>query len=93
MSTTVTAGFQILPNGRDMNTDGMISEIIKVVEESGLNFKVGPMETVVEGNLHDVFTLIQKAQQVGINSGATECMTNIKVHYKPSGISIVEKLN
>ncbi|MFC0558474.1 thiamine-binding protein [Halalkalibacter alkalisediminis] len=88
---TVTAGFQILPDGKDMHTDGMIPEIIKVIKESGLNYHVGPMETVVEGNLHQVFELIQKAQQVGINTGASECMANIKVHYKPNGVTIADK--
>ncbi|WP_227935926.1 thiamine-binding protein [Alkalihalobacillus deserti] len=90
---TVTAGFQVLPDGKDMNTDGMIPEIVEVVKESGLNYNIGPMETVVEGNLHQVFELIQKAQQVGINTGATECITTIKVHYKPNGVTIEDKLS
>ncbi|ARK30166.1 thiamine-binding protein [Halalkalibacter krulwichiae] len=92
MTATVAAGFQVLPDGRDVNTDGMISEIIEVVKDSGLTYAVGPMETVVEGNLHEVFDVIQKAQQVGINTGATECITNIKIHYKPDGVSIGDKL-
>ena len=41
---TVTAGFQVLPNGKDMDTDGVIPKIIEVVKESGLNYHVGPME-------------------------------------------------
>lgn len=89
--TTATAGFQILPDGKDMHTDGMIPEVIKVVKESGLNYQIGPMETVVEGNLHQVFEVIQTALQVGINTGAQECMTNIKVHYKPNGVSLVDR--
>ncbi|MFC0472593.1 MTH1187 family thiamine-binding protein [Halalkalibacter kiskunsagensis] len=88
---TVTAGFQVLPDGKDVNTDGMIPEIIEVVKDSGLKYDVGPMETVVEGNLHQVFELIQKAQQVGINTGASECITNIKIHYKPNGVTIGDK--
>ncbi|GAE25600.1 hypothetical protein JCM9140_1604 [Halalkalibacter wakoensis JCM 9140] len=89
---TVTAGFQILPDGKDMHTDGMIPEVLNVVKESGLEFYIGPMETVVEGDLNEVFELIKKAQHVGIEAGAGECMTNIKIHYKPSGIAIEEKV-
>ncbi|WP_332698336.1 thiamine-binding protein [Halalkalibacter lacteus] len=93
-TATVTAGFQILPDGRDMNTDGMIPEVLEVVKDSGLKYHIGPMETVIEGNLHEVFELIQTAQQVGINTGASECITNIKVHYKPNGgVTIGDKLS
>jgi uncharacterized protein YqgV (UPF0045/DUF77 family) len=90
-TATVTAGFQLLPDGKDMNTDGMIPEVIEVVRDSGLKYEIGPMETVVEGNLHEVFELLEKAQRVGINTGAAECITNIKVHYKPNGVAIEDK--
>ncbi|WP_100405206.1 thiamine-binding protein [Bacillus solitudinis] len=90
---TVTAGFQVLPDGKDMNTDGMIPEIIEVVKDSGLKYEIGPMETVIEGNLHEVFNVMQKAQEVSINTGASECITNIKVHYKPNGVTIGDKLS
>ncbi len=89
---TVTAGFQVLPNGKDMDTDGVIPKIIEVVKESGLNYHVGPMETVIEGQIDDVFGLIKRAQQVGIDEGATEVLTNIKIHYNKYGVSIEEKL-
>ncbi|SEN36993.1 Uncharacterized conserved protein YqgV, UPF0045/DUF77 family [Mesobacillus persicus] len=91
-NATVTAGFQVLPDGKDMNTDGMIPEVIEVVKDSGLKYEIGPMETVVEGNLHEVFELIEKAQRVGINTGADECITNIKIHYKPNGVAIEDKV-
>ncbi|MEB1808566.1 MAG: thiamine-binding protein [Bacillaceae bacterium] len=89
---TATVGFQILPDGKDMNTNGMIAEAIEVVKNSGLKYELGPMETVVEGELHEVFELIQKTQQVSMNTGASECITNIKVHYKPQGVKITDKL-
>lgn len=89
---TVTAGFQVLPNGKDMDTDGVIPKMIEVVKESGLKYEVGPMETVVEGSFDDVMLLIKTVQQVGIHMGATEVLSNIKLHYKPDGISIENKM-
>ncbi|MED4123273.1 MTH1187 family thiamine-binding protein [Halalkalibacterium halodurans] len=87
----VTVGFQVMPNGKDMDTHGVIPEIVEVVKESGLKYEVGPMETVVEGKLDDVFSLIKQAQQVGIDAGASEVMTNVKIHYRPEGVSIENK--
>ncbi|MDT8862169.1 thiamine-binding protein [Alkalihalobacillus sp. MEB130] len=90
--STVTAGFQILPNGKDMHTDGVIPEVLNLVKESGLEFYIGPMETVIEGDLNEVLEIIKKAQHVGTEAGASECITNIKLHYKPSGIEIEDKV-
>lgn len=89
---TVTAGIQVLPNGKDMNTDGVIPKMIELVKESGLPYHIGPMETVVEGNMNDIMTLIKTTQQIGISMGATEVITNVKFHYKPDGITIEDKL-
>ncbi|MDV2686366.1 MTH1187 family thiamine-binding protein [Alkalihalophilus lindianensis] len=89
---TVTAGFQVLPNGKDMKTDGVIPKIVEVVQNSGLTYHVGPMETVIEGDIDDVLSVIKTAQQVGIDEGAQEVLTNIKLHYREDGVSIKEKL-
>lgn len=90
--STVTAGIQVLPNGKDMETEGAITKIVELIKKSGMNYQVGPMETVVEGQLDDVFHIVKQAQVVGINMGADEVITNIKIHYKPSGIAVEDKL-
>ncbi|WP_223700908.1 thiamine-binding protein [Sutcliffiella deserti] len=87
-----TVGIQILPNGKDVDTDGIIPSIVKVFKDSGLPCHVGPMETVVEGTLDEIFSLIKQAQQVGIDAGATEVLSNIKIHYKPDGLKLEDKL-
>jgi uncharacterized protein YqgV (UPF0045/DUF77 family) len=89
---TVTAGIQVLPNGQDVDTYGVIPGIIGSVKESGLKYKVGPMETVVEGEIDEILFLIKNLQQDSIKLGASEVMTNIKLHYKPNGVTIDDKL-
>jgi uncharacterized protein YqgV (UPF0045/DUF77 family) len=88
---TLTVGFQTMPNGKDVDTKGIIPKMIKVVEESGLTYEVGPMETVVEGEYDKIISVIKETQEVGIQNGATEIFTNIKMHYKSDGVSIAEK--
>lgn len=87
-----TVGIQIMPNGNDVDTNGVIPNIVGVLKDSGLPCHVGPMETVVEGSLDEIFPLIKRAQQEGIDAGATEVITNVKIHYKQSGVSLEEKL-
>ncbi|MBM7585161.1 uncharacterized protein YqgV (UPF0045/DUF77 family) [Bacillus pakistanensis] len=90
--STVTAGIQVLPNGQDVDTYGVIPSIVGSVKESGLKYQVGPMETVVEGELDEVLLLIKNLQQDSIQLGASEVITNIKLHYKPNGVTINDKL-
>ncbi|MDG5787481.1 thiamine-binding protein [Evansella sp. AB-P1] len=90
--TTVMAGLQVLPNGKDMNTDGVLPGLVKTIKESGLNYEIGPMETVVEGNMEEVMELIIQLQGEAMNEeGTEEVLTNIKLHYRPKGIGIKDK--
>ncbi|MFC7785156.1 MULTISPECIES: thiamine-binding protein [unclassified Rossellomorea] len=88
---TLTVGFQTMPNGKDVDTNGIIPKMIEVVKESGLTYEVGPMETVVEGEYDKIMSVIKESQEVGIQHGATEVFTNIKMHYKSDGVSIADK--
>ena len=86
------AGLQVLPNGKDMDTDGILPHIVKIIKDSGLKHDVGPMETVVEGSMEEVMELITKLQKETINQdGIEEVITNIKLHYRPDGVSIENK--
>ncbi|NGP44658.1 thiamine-binding protein [Bacillaceae bacterium SIJ1] len=89
---TMTVGLQILPNGKDAHTHGGIDHILDVVKGSGLSYVIGPMETVIEGELHEVMSVVQKAQQVCVDApDVEEFSATIKTHYCASGISIEEK--
>lgn len=88
---TVMAGIQVLPNGMDMNTGGILPKLVDVVDESGLNYRVGPMETVVEGSMDEVMELILKLQGEAIVEETEEVITNIKLHYRPGGVNIEDK--
>ncbi|MFC4321383.1 thiamine-binding protein [Litchfieldia salsa] len=88
----ITAGLQVLPNGEGMDTDGVIPVIVEAIKESGLKYDIGPMETVIEGSYEEVMLLIKKTQAIGIEMGASEVITNLKLHYKPDGITIKNKL-
>ncbi|UTR12308.1 MULTISPECIES: thiamine-binding protein [Evansella] len=89
---TVMAGLQVLPNGKDMDTDGILPHVVKVIKDSGLKYEVGPMETVVEGSMEDVMELVTKLQGETANQdGIEEVITNIKLHYRPDGVSMEDK--
>ncbi|KMK76807.1 thiamine-binding protein [Alkalihalobacillus pseudalcaliphilus] len=88
---TVLAGIQLLPNQKEDYTDGIIKNSLEVIEESGLRYVVGPLETVVEGDFDSVMNLLNDIQKKAVKSGAKELVTNVKIHYRSQGVTFEDK--
>jgi uncharacterized protein (TIGR00106 family) len=54
------AEFSVAPVDRASGMSGPVAEILNLVEESGLDYLVNPMGTVVEGPCDQVFDLIRR---------------------------------
>jgi uncharacterized protein (TIGR00106 family) len=59
----VLVEFSILPVGSGSSLSKRLSEILEIVDSSGLPYKVNPMGTVVEGEWDDLFRLIRKCHK------------------------------
>ena len=80
MKNKINAAIQVLP--LDSGSDGIkiIDHAIEIIANSGLEFRVTPFETVVEGNYDEVIVLLKKVQQGCYRSGAEELIVNVKLH-------------
>lgn len=54
------AEFSIVPLGAGPSVGEHIAEVMKIVDKSGLSYKLNPMGTVVEGGWEEVMALIRK---------------------------------
>ena len=89
----VNVGFQVLPKTSDgVDSYAVVDEAIAVVSRSGVKYEVGAMETVMEGELDELLDIVKEAQQACIRAGAKEVMTFVKIHYRPEGVTMDEKL-
>lgn len=80
---------QIIPktkNGEDVIP--YVDEAIKVIQESGVIFEVHPLETTMEGEMDELFTIISKMNKRMTEIGSRNVITQIKVLYQPSGIKM-----
>ena len=92
--TKVNVAFQVLPKSNEGNTYELVDRAIEVVQESGVKYEVGPMETVMEGDLNELLEIVKQAQDACVEAGAYEVMTFIKIHYRPNGeVTIDEKIH
>ncbi len=59
----MVVNFSIVPIGNGSNLSTHIAEILKIVDESGLNYKLHAMGTILEGEWDKIFTLIEKCHK------------------------------
>ncbi|MGG4489806.1 MTH1187 family thiamine-binding protein [Metabacillus idriensis] len=91
--SSVNLAFQVLPKSSEGNTYEIVDKAIEVVQQSGVKYEVGAMETVMEGELDELIEIVKQAQDACISAGATEVMTHMKIHYRPiEGVTMDEKL-
>ncbi len=72
----------------------LVDEVISLIANSGLNYRVGAFETVFEGSYHDCMNLLDKCLRLGCKDGA-DIFANIKIHYYDNNeiLTIDDKLN
>lgn len=93
MSEQVTISFSVVPQAKTNHVYTVVDKAIEVVQQSGVRYEVGAMETTMEGELDQLLDIIKRAQQACIDAGAEEVITSIKIHYRPStGVTIDEKI-
>lgn len=63
------AEFSIVPVGIGSSIGDKLAEVLKIVDESGLPYKINPMGTVVEGEWEQVMSLIKRCHDAVMKSG------------------------
>src|SRR5512140_3210018 len=60
---TMLIEFSIVPVGSGSSISDRLAEVLKIVDESGLPYKINPMGTVVEGEWDELFSLVKKCHE------------------------------
>lgn len=63
------AEFSIIPIGEGSSIGDRIAEVLKIVDSSGLPYKINPMGTVVEGEWDDIMKAIKKCHKTVMKTG------------------------
>jgi uncharacterized protein (TIGR00106 family) len=63
------AEFSIIPIGAGSSIGDRLAEVLKIVDASGIPYKINPMGTVVEGEWDEVIRLIKKCHNAVMKTG------------------------
>lgn len=93
MKHQVHVAIQIVPIAKE-HPYPIIDRAIEVIERSGVDYRVGAMETVMQGDYEKLMTLVQQAQDACFDAGAEELVVTLKVHARKNGdVTWEEKLD
>lgn len=82
---------QVLPSVPDERLYEVVDKVIELIKISGVKYVVGPMETTMEGELSQLLKIVEKAQKLCFESGATRVVSIVKIDSKVGGVTIDEK--
>lgn len=88
----VNVSLQILPNVSDARIYDVVDKVIELIDESGVKYEVGAMETTMEGELDFLLEIVKKAQDICVKEGATRVISMVKIDYKQEGVTMDEKI-
>lgn len=88
----LNVGVQVLPLAEDVYQ--IVDKAIEAIQASGVKYKVGPLETILEGDdLDRLLEVAKTAHRVCLKEGARKVVTIIKVAESLEDTSIEEKIS
>ncbi|MEJ7646699.1 MAG: thiamine-binding protein [Chryseolinea sp.] len=92
MKNQVHVAIQIVPISKE-HPYPIIDKAIAVINDSGVDFRVGAMETVMQGDYKALMDIVERAQDACLEGGAEEIVVTLKVHAKRNAdVTWAEKL-
>ncbi len=76
----VNIDFCLIPLGEGVSISPFIAICQKIIEQSGLNYELGPSGTSIEGDWSDVFECVKACHEALHEDGVLRIYTMIKVN-------------
>lgn len=83
---------QVLPMVPEETVYPVVDKVIELIQQSGVKYIVGPLETTMEGDLETLLDIVKKAQGICVREGAKRVVSVVKIDYKPEGVTMDEKI-
>ena len=72
------AEFTIIPMGKGVSVSHYVGKAIEILEKSGIDFRINPMGTVIEGKWDEVMEIIKRCHD-RIREESDRVITNIAI--------------
>ena len=82
--------FSVVPIGSGVSVSPQIARVLKIVAESGVNYKANPMGTVLEGDWDSVMAVVKKCHHA-VMKDAERALTRITIDDRKGMEARIEK--
>ncbi len=72
------AEFSVVPLGKGESVSQFVAECLRIVDESGLDYRINPMGTVLEGDYDEVMAVIRKCH-LRVMELSSRVITTVKI--------------
>jgi len=84
------AEFSIIPLGKDESVSKYVAKAVEIIHQSGCDYRINPMGTVIEGDWDEIMDLIKKCHNA-VRKEAGRVITNITIDDRSVQGSRIEK--
>ena len=78
----IQLAIQVVPIDREGDVYSKIDAAIEVIQTSGVEHMITPMETVMQGPYEKLTQVAKEAQQALVDAGCKEFLVNMKMHIR-----------
>lgn len=78
----VNASIQVVPVVQDKHPYEWVDEAIAVIQQSGIQYEVGPFATVLEGTYEEVMAVIHGVNEYLYKQGCAEWIASVQVQIR-----------
>jgi len=86
----VLAEFSVVPIGKGESVSQYVAECLKIVDSSGLSYKINPMGTVLEGDYDAVMSVI-RACHMRVMDICPRVITSVKIDDKKGASGMIDR--
>ncbi len=90
MSKKVNIALQVLPIISPEKVYGIVDKAIDTIKDAGVKYRVGPFETVMEGEYDQLMSVISQVKDVCLATGTEELIMNLKIQISRDNDVIME---
>ncbi|MFD0870624.1 Uncharacterized conserved protein [Chlamydia abortus] len=88
MMANALVSFETIPRTEDAVP--YIDLAVDIIRKSGVKYVVGPMDTMMEGELEQLLEIVKQVNVELAKLGGGGISSVIKIHYDPKGISMAQ---
>ncbi|GET29550.1 MTH1187 family thiamine-binding protein [Prolixibacter sp. SD074] len=79
MNKQINLALQVLPRAKEKDTYDLVDEAIRIIQESGVKYRVCPFETVMEGEFDELMGVVKKVHEACYAAGAENMLAYVKI--------------